>query len=121
MLCHNHASGSSLFHCPHDNVHNHTHETNKHQHCLQAEPTFGSQVWRTLRTLGGAFILVTCLGTLMDDKGLTKSFMNNPDLKPQLVSNTKFADVKGVDEAKVSAALSCVKTMHVSTNQAQLD
>jgi hypothetical protein len=59
------------------------------------------QVWRTVRTLGGAFILVTCLGTLLDDKGLTKSFLNNPDLKPQMNSSTRFADVKGVDEAKV--------------------
>mmetsp|Transcript_10855 Transcript_10855/g.23362 ORF Transcript_10855/g.23362 Transcript_10855/m.23362 type:complete len:794 (+) Transcript_10855:251-2632(+) len=65
-----------------------------------AEPTFSSQVWRTIRTIGTAFIVVTCLGTLLDDKGLTKSFMNNPDLKPQFNSNTKFADVLGVDEAK---------------------
>ncbi|GLI69863.1 hypothetical protein VaNZ11_014580 [Volvox africanus] len=65
-----------------------------------AEPSFSSQMWRTVRTLGGAFILVTCLGTLLDDKGLTKSFLNNPDLKPQMNSSTRFADVKGVDEAK---------------------
>lgn len=78
--------------------------------CVQAEPSFGSQVWRTLRTLGGAFILVTCLGTLLDDKGLGKSLLNNPDLKPQLQSNTRFADVKGVDEAKVCACERvCVK------------
>ncbi|KAG2436521.1 hypothetical protein HYH02_011459 [Chlamydomonas schloesseri] len=65
-----------------------------------AEPSFSNQMWRTIRTLGGAFILVTCLGTLLDDKGLTKSFLNNPDLKPQMNSSTRFADVKGVDEAK---------------------
>ncbi|KXZ43593.1 hypothetical protein GPECTOR_86g387 [Gonium pectorale] len=65
-----------------------------------AEPSFSSQVWRTVRTLGGAFIVVTCLGTLLDDKGLTKSFLNNPDLKPQINSPTRFTDVKGVDEAK---------------------
>ncbi|GIL68307.1 hypothetical protein Vafri_21590, partial [Volvox africanus] len=65
-----------------------------------AEPSFSSQMWRTVRTLGSAFILVTCLGTLLDDKGLTKSFLNNPDLKPQMNSSTRFADVKGVDEAK---------------------
>ena len=29
-----------------------------------------------------------------------RGLLNNPDLKPQIVSNTKFADVKGVDEAK---------------------
>jgi hypothetical protein len=44
---------------------------------------------------------VTCLGTLLDDKGLmSKSFMSNPEMKPQTDSDTKFKDVKGVDEAK---------------------
>jgi len=66
-----------------------------------AEPSFSSQLWRTLRTLGGVFVMVTCLGTLLDDKGLmSKSLLNSPDLKPQLNSNTKFSDVMGVDEAK---------------------
>eukprot|EP00983_Pelagomonas_calceolata_P104632 1159049-Pelagomonas_calceolata.AAC.4 len=46
-------------------------------------------------------ILVTCLGTLLDDKGImSKSLLNNPELKPQTDSNTRFDDVKGVDEAK---------------------
>lgn len=69
----------------------------------QAEPSFTSQVWRTLRTIGTAFIIVTCLGTLLDDKGIGKSFLNSPDLKPQFNSTTRFEDVKGVDEAKVGA------------------
>jgi len=44
---------------------------------------------------------VTCLGTLLDEKGLmSKSLLNNPELKPQTDSNTRFEDVKGVDEAK---------------------
>jgi hypothetical protein len=37
---------------------------------LQAEPSIGSQLWRTFRTIAGVFIMVTCLGTLLDDKGL---------------------------------------------------
>ncbi|MEW5305088.1 MAG: hypothetical protein WDW36_007651 [Sanguina aurantia] len=65
-----------------------------------AEPSFTSQVWRTLRTIGTAFIIVTCLGTLLDDKGIGKSLLNSPDLKPQFNSTTRFEDVKGVDEAK---------------------
>ncbi|GAX77220.1 hypothetical protein CEUSTIGMA_g4666.t1 [Chlamydomonas eustigma] len=65
-----------------------------------AEPSFGSQVWRTIRTLGTVFIGVTCLSTLLDDKGLGKGFLSNPELKPQMSSNTKFSDVMGVDEAK---------------------
>uniref|UniRef100_A0A7R9VRD6 AAA+ ATPase domain-containing protein n=1 Tax=Chlamydomonas euryale TaxID=1486919 RepID=A0A7R9VRD6_9CHLO len=66
-----------------------------------AEPSFSSQFWRTMRTLGTVFILVTCLSTLLDDKGgLTKGLLANPDLKPQHATNTKFVDVMGVDEAK---------------------
>ncbi len=83
----------------------------------QAEPSLASQFWRTMRTIGSVFILVTCLGTLLDDKGLLGKglLMNNPDIKPQHTSNTKFADVKGVDEAKQelvevsSDAFACVK------------
>lgn len=67
-----------------------------------AEPSFSSQMWRTLRNLGTAFILVTCLSTLLDDKGgLTKGLLANPDLKPQHATNTKFVDVMGVDEVRV--------------------
>lgn len=44
---------------------------------------------------------MTCLGTLLDEKGImSKSLLNNPELKPQTDSNTRFDDVKGVDEAK---------------------
>jgi ATP-dependent metalloprotease len=50
--------------------------------------------------VAGVFILVTCLTTLLDDKGLMGKGLSNPDLKPQFSSNTKFTDVKGVDEAK---------------------
>jgi len=65
-----------------------------------AEPSLSNQIWRTVRTLGAAFILVTCVGTLMDEKSLNKSMLSSPDLKPQLTTNTRFEDVKGVDEAK---------------------
>ena len=41
------------------------------------------------------------MGTLLDEKGImSKSLLNNPELKPQTDSNTRFDDVKGVDEAK---------------------
>ncbi|KAI8474590.1 MAG: peptidase family M41-domain-containing protein [Monoraphidium minutum] len=65
-----------------------------------AEPSMVSQVLRLVRSLALAFILVTAVGAFLDEKSLTKGMMSNPDLKPQLESNTKFADVKGVDEAK---------------------
>lgn len=66
----------------------------------QAEPSLLSQVARLIRFLGLAFIAVTAVGAFLDDKAISKSFLNNPNLKPQLVSTTKFDDVKGVDEAK---------------------
>jgi hypothetical protein len=49
------------------------------------------------------FVLVAGLGALVEDKGLTRGILNNPDLRPQMESKTKFSDVKGVDEAKVSS------------------
>lgn len=35
--------------------------------------------------------------------GLSRGILNNPDLRPQTDTKTKFADVKGVDEAKVGS------------------
>ncbi len=68
---------------------------------MQAEPTFKAQLWRTVRTLALAFLVISGIGALFDERGLGKGILNNPDMKPQMESKTKFADVKGVDEAKV--------------------
>ncbi|KAF8056381.1 FTSH5 [Scenedesmus sp. PABB004] len=65
-----------------------------------AEPSLMAQFARLLRSLGLAFILVTAVGAFLDEKALGKGLLNNPDMKPQFDSSTKFADVKGVDEAK---------------------
>ena len=59
------------------------------------------QLWRTVRTLGVAFLLMSGLGALFEEKGLSRGMLANPDMQPQLETKTKFADVKGVDEAKV--------------------
>ena len=67
---------------------------------MQAEPTFWSQLWRSVRVLGLAFLFMAGLGALVEERGLSKGVLNNPDLKPQHDTRTKFADVKGVDEAK---------------------
>ena len=71
---------------------------------MQAEQSLGSQMWRTLRTLGVAFLIISGVGVLMEDKGLGRGILNNPDMKPQMDMKTTLADVKGVDEAKVSSA-----------------
>jgi hypothetical protein len=54
-----------------------------------AEPSMGAQVLRLVRSLLLAFILVTAVGAFLDEKSLTKGMMSNPDLKPQMESNTK--------------------------------
>lgn len=69
---------------------------------MQAEPTFRAQLWRTVRTLAVAFLLISGIGALFDERGLGRGILHNPDMKPQMESKTKFEDVKGVDEAKVS-------------------
>ena len=68
---------------------------------MQAEPTFRAQLWRTVRTLFVAFVVLSGVGALMEERGLTKGILNNPDMRPQMEMKTRFADVKGVDEAKV--------------------
>jgi ATP-dependent metalloprotease len=65
-----------------------------------AEPSLASQMARLVRFLGLAFIGVTAVGAFLDEKALSKGLLNSPDLTPQLDSSTRFADVKGVDEAK---------------------
>ncbi len=78
-----------------------------------------AQLWRTVRTLGMAFILVSAIGALVDDKALGKGLLSNPDLKPQFNSTTRFADVKGVDEAKARLALLCSRVARHFTGYAK--
>ena len=67
---------------------------------MQAEPTFWAQLWRSVRVLGLAFLFMAGLGAMVEDRGMGRGILNNPDLRPQHDTKTKFADVKGVDEAK---------------------
>ena len=68
----------------------------------QLEPTFKAQLWRTLRTLGTAFIILSGVGALADERGgISRGIMGGDGApKPTPETKTKFADVKGVDEAK---------------------
>ena len=53
-----------------------------------------------MRTLFVVFVVMSGIGALFEDRGLPRGILNNPDMRPQFESKTKFADVKGVDEAK---------------------
>ena len=68
----------------------------------QLEPTFRAQAWRTIRTLGTAFIVLSGIGALADDRGgISQRIMGGDGQpKPMPETKTKFDDVKGVDEAK---------------------
>ncbi|TQE11128.1 hypothetical protein C1H46_003134 [Malus baccata] len=61
---------------------------------------FKEQLWRTIRTIALAFLLISGVGALIEDRGISKGLGLNEEVQPSLESNTKFSDVKGVDEAK---------------------
>ena len=48
---------------------------------MQAEPTFWAQLWRTVRMLGLAFLLMAGLGAMVEERGLSRSILNNPDMR----------------------------------------
>ncbi|KAJ0768864.1 putative peptidase M41, AAA+ ATPase domain, ATPase, AAA-type, core, peptidase, FtsH [Helianthus annuus] len=61
---------------------------------------FKEQLWRTVRALGLGFLLISGVGALIEDRGITKGLGLHEEVQPTMESNTKFSDVKGVDEAK---------------------
>ncbi|XP_043705977.1 ATP-dependent zinc metalloprotease FTSH 5, mitochondrial-like isoform X2 [Telopea speciosissima] len=61
---------------------------------------FKDQLWRTFRTIALAFLLISGVGALIEDRGISKGLGLNEEVQPSMESNTKFSDVKGVDEAK---------------------
>ncbi|PIN13227.1 AAA+-type ATPase containing the peptidase M41 domain [Handroanthus impetiginosus] len=70
-------------------------------HMVTAEGgNFKEQLWRTVRALGLAFLLISGVGALIEDRGIGKGLGLHEEVQPSMESNTKFSDVKGVDEAK---------------------
>ena len=66
-----------------------------------AERSWREHIMGLFRAVLVTLVLIAGLTVLVDEKsGMAKPFLNSPDLKPQRVTNTKFEDVKGVDEAK---------------------
>ncbi|KAL0330442.1 UNVERIFIED_CONTAM: ATP-dependent zinc metalloprotease FTSH 5, mitochondrial [Sesamum radiatum] len=59
---------------------------------------FKEQLWRTVRSLGMAFLLISGFGALIEDKGIGLGL--HEEVQPSMELNTKVSDVKGVDEAK---------------------
>ncbi|KAK9101325.1 hypothetical protein Scep_024755 [Stephania cephalantha] len=60
---------------------------------------FKEQLWRTFRSLALAFLLLSGVATWIEVKGLGKG-LGQEEVQPIMKSNTRFSDVKGVDEAK---------------------
>ncbi|XP_078428134.1 FTSH protease 4 [Wolffia australiana] len=61
---------------------------------------FKDQLWRTFRSIALAFLLISGVGALIEDRGISKGLGLNEEVQPSMESSTKFNDVKGVDEAK---------------------
>ncbi|TDH69228.1 hypothetical protein CCR75_007798 [Bremia lactucae] len=62
------------------------------------EGSFKSNMWKTLRTLGVAFLVVSALGAMLDEK-VGKIGSSSKVLGPT-GSDKRFSDVKGANEAK---------------------
>ncbi|KAK9099330.1 hypothetical protein Syun_026375 [Stephania yunnanensis] len=60
---------------------------------------FKEQLWRTFRSLALAFLLLSGVATWIEVKGLGKG-LEQEEVQPIMKSNTRFSNVKGVDEAK---------------------
>ncbi|XP_040998342.1 ATP-dependent zinc metalloprotease FTSH 4, mitochondrial-like isoform X3 [Juglans microcarpa x Juglans regia] len=61
---------------------------------------FKEQLWRTIRTIALAFLLISGAGALIEDRGIGKGLNLHEEVQPTMESSTQFNDVKGVDEAK---------------------
>ncbi|KAE9588512.1 putative ATPase, AAA-type, core, P-loop containing nucleoside triphosphate hydrolase [Lupinus albus] len=62
--------------------------------------SFKDRLWRTVRSLAVVFLLISGVGALIEDKGISKGLGMKEGVQPIMETNTKFSDVKGVDEAK---------------------
>ncbi|XP_027353632.1 ATP-dependent zinc metalloprotease FTSH 4, mitochondrial-like isoform X1 [Abrus precatorius] len=70
-------------------------------HMVTAEGgNFKVQLWRTIRSILVVFLLISGVGAIIEDKGISKGLGMDIEVRPIMESTTKFNDVKGVDEAK---------------------
>ncbi|TVT99029.1 hypothetical protein EJB05_55659 [Eragrostis curvula] len=61
---------------------------------------FKEQLWKTFRAIALTFLVISGIGALIEDRGITKGLGLHEEVQPSMDSTTKFSDVKGVDEAK---------------------
>ncbi|XP_062232328.1 ATP-dependent zinc metalloprotease FTSH 5, mitochondrial-like [Phragmites australis] len=70
-------------------------------HMVTAETgQFKEQLWKTFRSIALTFLVISGIGALIEDRGISKGLGLNEEVQPSMDSSTKFSDVKGVDEAK---------------------
>eukprot|EP00127_Corallochytrium_limacisporum_P006443 Clim_evm33s227 gene=Clim_evmTU33s227 len=70
-------------------------------HVVMQEPGLRAQLWRTARMLVVAFLLISALNTVMEDRGFAKGMSIHAEIAPETTpQNFKFDDVRGADEAK---------------------
>ncbi|KAH7429251.1 hypothetical protein KP509_09G038500 [Ceratopteris richardii] len=70
-------------------------------HTVSTEGGFKQQFWHTVRFVAITFLLVSAIGALIEDKSMvSKGLGLGDEVRMTMESNTKFSDVKGVDEAK---------------------
>ncbi|KAL7112231.1 hypothetical protein ACP275_05G139200 [Erythranthe tilingii] len=62
---------------------------------------FKVQLWRTIRAWGSTLLLISGVWAIMEDRGIGQARPAlREEVRPSMEPNTKFSDVKGVDEAK---------------------
>jgi len=68
-----------------------------------AEPSLGASAWKTVRSVASLVLMLSFLSVVIDERaggGMLKGMMQSPEASPKTGTPTRFADVKGVDEAK---------------------
>ena len=65
-----------------------------------AEPSLQQQIWKTVRTLAMAYLLLLGITTIMEERGLSRGSNTQHSVTQAAESTKTFKDVVGVDEAK---------------------
>lgn len=76
-------------------------------HVVMSQPSMKSQMWRTLRSVLGIFLLFSFIGVALEDKGgggggigRSLGMGMSKEVTPVLMTDTTFENVKGAREAK---------------------